>query len=70
MAIYAAVTMIVHAVQGHGYFDPTVLIAGISALLALLTRHVVTPLADPKNEMGVPLSVPENTPPAWLGGTS
>lgn len=55
-AVLAAAVMITNAVHHHGVIDPTVVVAAIGAVGALLTRQVVTPVADPKNGAGVPLA--------------
>ena len=62
-AVYAAAVMLYNAIQGHGVIDTGVVIAAVGAVGALLTRQVVTPVADPKNGAGVPLF------PAPAGGT-
>lgn len=62
-AVAAAVVMITSALQGHGLIDPAVIIAAVGAVGALLTRHVVTPVADPKNSAGVPLVPAPPGPP-------
>lgn len=54
-AVAAAVTMLVNALNHHGLIDPTVIVAAVAAVGALLTRHIVTPTADPKSAAGVPL---------------
>jgi hypothetical protein len=55
LAVYAAVVMIVNVVHGRGVVDPPVVVAGVSAVLALLTRQAVTPVADPRDGNGAPL---------------
>lgn len=67
-AIFAAAVMIYNAVNHHGVIDPAVLVAAVGAVLALLTRQYVTPVADPKNGAGVPLvpvvpTIPTIPPP-------
>jgi hypothetical protein len=68
--IYAAAVMIYNAIHGHGVIDTNVIVAAVGAIAALLTRQVVTPVADPKNGAGVPLvpvtptMVPPTVPPA------
>jgi hypothetical protein len=54
-AVYAATVMILNAYHGHGVIDPPVIIAAVGAVAALLTRQVVTPVADPVSAAGVPL---------------
>src|SRR5690349_13853635 len=51
-AVYAATAMILNAYHGHGVIDPPVIIAAVGAVAALLTRQVVTPVADPKDGNG------------------
>lgn len=55
-AVLAAVVMILNAVNHHGIIDPAVVVAAVGAVAALLTRQVVTPLADPKDGAGNPLT--------------
>ena len=63
-AVYAATVMILNAYHGHGVIDPPVIIAAVGAVAALLTRQVVTPVADPKDGNGNPLvPVPAPTVP-------
>lgn len=66
--VYAAAVMIYNAVQHHGVIDTNVIVAAVGAVAALLTRQVVTPVADPKNGAGVPL-IPVTAVPA-PGSTS
>jgi len=54
-AVYAAVVMILNAVHHHGVIDIPVIIAALSAAAALLGRHAVTPVADPRAADGTPL---------------
>ena len=51
-AVYIAVTVTVNAVQHHGLIDPQVYVAAVGAVAALLTRQVVTPVADPRDGNG------------------
>ena len=60
-AVYAAAVMIWNAYHHHGVLSVPVVIAAVGAVSALLTRTVVTPVADPKNGAGVPL-VPAPAP--------
>jgi hypothetical protein len=53
--IYAAGVMIDHVIRHQGVFSAPVAVAGVAAVLALLTRFVVTPVADPKDGSGKPL---------------
>jgi len=55
LAVYAAVVMILNAYHGHGVIDPPVIVAAVGAVAALLTRQVVTPVADPRDGNGMPL---------------
>lgn len=55
-AVAAAVTMLVNAEEHHGLIDPTVITAAVAAVGALLTRQIVTPVADPKSSTGAPLA--------------
>lgn len=57
MAVYAAAVMIANAVHHHGIIDPPVIVAAVGAVAALLTRQVVTPVADPRDGNGTPLLV-------------
>lgn len=69
--VYAAAVMIYNAVQHHGVIDTNVIVAAVGAVAALLTRQVVTPVADPKNGAGVPLiPVTTVTAPGAYGTTS
>lgn len=54
-AIYAAVTAIYNAYNHHGALSAPVIIAALTAVASLLTRQVVTPVADPKDGNGDPL---------------
>lgn len=54
-AVYAAAVMISNAVHHHGLIDPAVIVAAVGAVTALLTRQVVTPVADPRDGNGEPL---------------
>jgi hypothetical protein len=51
-AVYAAAVMITNAVHHHGIIDPAVIVAAVGAVAALLTRQVVTPVADPRDGNG------------------
>jgi hypothetical protein len=55
-AIYAAALMIYHVLNHQAAFSVPVAIAGIGAALALLTRQSVTPIADPLDGNGKPLT--------------
>jgi hypothetical protein len=54
-AVYAAAAMLANAYSGHGVVDPQVVVAGVGAFLALLTRQAVTPVKDPRDGNGAPL---------------
>ncbi len=54
-AVYAVVTMIFNAYNHGGIISTPVILAAIAAVSALLTRQVVTPLADPVDGAGRPL---------------
>jgi len=62
-AIYAAVVMIVNAVNHHGVIDPQVIVAALAAAAFLYARFKVTPVADPKDGNGQPLT-PLPLPPS------
>jgi hypothetical protein len=53
--VLAAAVMITNAVNHHGVIDTTVIASAVGAVLALFTRTVVTPVADPKDGAGKPL---------------
>ena len=55
-AVYAAVIMIWNASHHHGVIDPQVLVAALGAAVFLYTRMKVTPVADPRDGNGKPLS--------------
>jgi hypothetical protein len=55
-AVFAATVMIWNATQHHGIIDPAVIVAAVGAVGALLTRTVVTPVSDPKDGNGNPLT--------------
>lgn len=50
--VYAAALMISNAVHHHGVIDTPTIIAAVTAVSALLTRQVVTPVAQPKDGNG------------------
>jgi hypothetical protein len=54
-AVVAAAVMIDNAAHHHGVIDPAVIVAAVGAVAALLSRQVVTPVADPKNGAGIKL---------------
>jgi hypothetical protein len=51
-AVYAAALMISNAVHHHGVIDTPTIIAAVTAVSALLTRQVVTPVAQPRDGNG------------------
>ena len=61
--VYAAAVMIWNAYNHHGVISAPVIIAAVAAVTALLTRQVVTPVADPVDGAGRPL-VPAPLPAA------
>ena len=61
-AIYAAVVMIWNAAHHHGVIDVPVIVAAVSAAAFLYTRFKVTPVADPRDGNGKPLT-PVSPPP-------
>ena len=61
-ALYAAVVMILHAVHGQGVIDPQVIVAAVGAAAALYARLKVTPVADPRDGNGQPLTPKDGSP--------
>lgn len=61
-AIYAAVVMIVNVTHHTAAIDPQVVIAAVGAAAFLYTRFKVTPLADPRDGNGQPLTPASPTP--------
>ena len=61
--VYAAAVMIANAYHHHGVIDVPVIIAAATAVAALLTRQIVTPVAAPRDGAGTPL-VPAPAPAA------
>lgn len=55
-AVTALMLMVYNVATGQGVFDEAVLTAGVAALVQLYTRYLVTPLADPKDSDGTPLT--------------
>ena len=55
-AIYAAVVMIANAVSRHGVINPQVIVAALAAVAFLFARSKVTPVADPRDGNGQPLT--------------
>jgi hypothetical protein len=53
--VYAAAVMIYNAYHHHGVIDVPVIIAAATAIAALLTRQIVTPVAAPRDGAGTPL---------------
>jgi hypothetical protein len=54
-AIYAAGVMVLNAAHGHGPISVPVIVAAVAAITSLLSRHVVTPVADPRTSDGTQL---------------
>ena len=52
-AVFAAAVMIINAVHHHGIIDPPVIVGAVGALFA---RQLVTPVKDPKDGNGNPLT--------------
>jgi hypothetical protein len=63
-ALYAAVVMIWNATHSHGVIDPQVVIAAVAAAAFLYTRFKVTPVADPRDSDGKPLTPPPAVQPS------
>jgi hypothetical protein len=64
-ALYAAAVMIWNATHHHAVIDPQVIIAAIGAAAFLYTRFKVTPVADPRDGNGQPLTAaPPAVPPS------
>jgi hypothetical protein len=63
-AVYAAVVMIYHAANHQGVIDPQVVIAAVAAAAFLYTRFRVTPVADPRDGNGKPLTPPPAVQPS------
>ena len=64
-AVLAAAVMITNAVHHHGIIDPTVIVGAVGAVGALFARQQVTPVKDPRDGNGNPLTLaPPVTPPA------
>jgi len=61
-AVYAAAVMIYNVIHHHGVLSAPVIVAAVSAVLALLTRQVVTPVADPRDGNGQPLTAAAPAP--------
>jgi len=55
-AIYAAGVAIWNATHNHAAIDPQVIIAAVTAVAFLYTRFKVTPVADPRDGNGQPLT--------------
>lgn len=51
-AVYAAAAMIYNVSHHNGVINVPVIIAAITAVASLLTRQVVTPVADPRDGNG------------------
>lgn len=57
-AIYAAVVMVVNATHHQAVIDPQVILAAVFAAAFLYSRFKVTPVADPRDGNGQPLTIP------------
>jgi hypothetical protein len=68
-ALLAVAVMLDNVISGHGVINPTVIVGAIGAVSALLVRHVVTPVSDPKAADGTPL-VPTVPVPAPVAVTT
>lgn len=66
-AVVAAVVMLTNAVSHHGVIDTTVIVSGVGAFLALVSRQYVTPVSDPRDGNGNSL-LPPAPPLAGMGG--
>lgn len=55
-AVYAGIVMIVNAVSHHAVIDPQVIVAALTAAGFLYARFKVTPVADPRDGNGQPLT--------------
>jgi len=55
-AVYAGTLMLYNTVNHHGAWSTPVFIALVAAVASLLTRQVVTPVADPVDGAGRPLA--------------
>ena len=66
-AIYAAAVMIWNATHHHGVIDPQVIVAALTAAAFLYARFKVTPVADPKDGNGQPLTAVPAAPPLRTG---
>lgn len=51
-AVYAAALMISNAAHHHGVIDTPTILAAVTAVSALLTRQIVTPVAQPRDGNG------------------
>jgi hypothetical protein len=63
-AVLAVVVMVNNAVHGRGAFDATALVSAAAAVAALISRQYVTPVADPRDGNGNPLTAAPPVPPA------
>jgi hypothetical protein len=61
--VYAGTLMIYNVVNHHGAWSTPVFISLVAAIAALLTRQVVTPVADPYDGAGRPLTPAESIVP-------
>jgi hypothetical protein len=63
-AVYAGVVMVYNALNHHAVIDPQVVIAALAAAAFLYTRFRVTPVADPRDGNGQPLTPPPGPQPS------
>ena len=54
--VYAAVAMAVRAYKGDGVFDWDLAVAAATAVWGVYTRAKVTPVANPRDKSGAPLT--------------
>lgn len=55
-AVFAAALMVTNAIHGHGIIDVPVIVAAAGAVGALFARQQVTPVKDPRDGNGKPLT--------------
>jgi len=65
-AVYTAATMIVNAVRGNGIIDVPVIVGAAGAVGALFVQTRVTPVKDPRDGNGQPLTPPAPAEPSKL----
>ncbi|MFB4312952.1 hypothetical protein [Actinomadura sp. 21ATH] len=67
-AVYAAVAMVVRWRSGGGVLEQDVIVAAVVAVYGLYVRAKATPVADPHDKAGRPLTPDEPTPGNRLAG--